>query len=299
MKTARPSNPKTAATAPAAAVLLIFLLYFFAAAPTWISISLSHKTWFSNGESNLLGQPTDNVVLVVDDEPKIRRFLRAGFEMRDFKVLEAENAATALLTATTNSPDLIILDLSLPDGSGYDVLERIRAASNVPIIILSVVSSKEETVRLLQAGADDFVVKPFSMPELIARSEAALRRHFKVATRNPIVIAGPLKVDLVSRRVELNHIEVALTKNQYHLLHILASHLGLVVPYDLLLKEIWPDNQRFTLQYLRVLIRQLREKLEADANQPLLLLNESGVGYRLVTPHVDSSEVHELSPGEP
>ena len=127
-----------------------------------------------------MDQPTNNVVLVVDDEPKIRRFLRAGFEMRDFKVLEAENATTALRTATSNLPDLIILDLSLPDGSGYDVLERIRAASNVPIIILSVVSSKEETVRLLQAGADDFVVKPFSMPELIARSEAAMRRHFKV-----------------------------------------------------------------------------------------------------------------------
>jgi two-component system, OmpR family, KDP operon response regulator KdpE len=253
----------------------------------------------SNSESSLLGQPTDNVVLLVDDEPKIRRFLRAGFEMRDFKVLEADNTATALRTATTNSPDLIILDLSLPDGSGYDVLERIRAASNIPIIILSVVSSEDETVRLLQAGADDFVVKPFSMPELIARSEAALRRHFKVATRNPIVIAGPLKVDLVSRRVELNHIEVAMTKNEYHLLHILASHLGLVVPYDLLLKEIWPDNQRFTLQYLRVLIRQLREKIEADANQPRLVLNESGVGYRLVTPQEHSTEAHELSAGLP
>ena len=110
---------------------------------------------------------------------------------------------------------------------------------------------------------------------------AQSHRHFKVATRNPVVIAGPLKVDLVSRRVELKHIEIALTKNEYHLLHILASHLGLVVPYDLLLKEIWPDNQRFTLQYLRVLIRQLREKIEADANQPRLVLNESGVGYRL------------------
>ena len=246
-----------------------------------------------------MDHPTNNVVLVVDDEPKIRRFLRAGFEMRDFKVLEAENATTALRTATSNLPDLIILDLSLPDGSGYDVLQRIRAGSNVPIIILSVVSSKEETVRLLQAGADDFVVKPFSMPELIARSEAAMRRHFKVATRNPIVFAGPLKVDLVSRSVELDHIEVALTKNEYHLLHILASHLGLVVPYDLLLKGIWPDNQRFTLQYLRVLIRQLREKIEADANQPRLVLNESGVGYRLVAPQEDSSEVHELSPGQP
>ena len=136
------------------------------------------------------------------------------------------------------------------------------------------------------------------MPELIARSEAALRRHFKVATRNPIVVAGPLKVDLVSRRADLDSKQIELTKNEYHLLHILAMHLGLVVPYDLLLKEIWPDNQRYTLQYLRVLIRQLREKIEADPDQPHLLINESGVGYRLKAPSEGNSVDEMLSPGE-
>src|SRR6201997_4392978 len=120
-----------------------------------------------------------NVVLLIDDEPKIRRFLRAGFELDGFTVLEAENAGEALKTATFSPPDLIILDLALPDLHGAEVLERIRSWSNVPIIILSVVSSEEEKVRLLQSGADDYVVKPFGMAELLARSEAALRRYFK------------------------------------------------------------------------------------------------------------------------
>jgi two-component system KDP operon response regulator KdpE len=137
-----------------------------------------------------MSQPS-SVVLLVDDEPKIRRFLRAGFEMKGFEVLEADNAAGALRLAASGSPDLIVLDLSLPDLHGLDVLERVRSSSNVPIIILSVTSSKEETIKLLEAGADDYLVKPFSMPELIARSEAALRRHFKVATRNPIVGPAP------------------------------------------------------------------------------------------------------------
>jgi two-component system, OmpR family, KDP operon response regulator KdpE len=235
-------------------------------------------------------QPANNVVLLVDDEPKIRRFLRAGFEMKDFTVLEAENAAAALRTAASTSPDLIILDLSLPDLHGLEVVERLRSSSSVPIIVLSVSASKDEMVRLLEAGADDYLVKPFSMPELIARSQATLRRHFKVATRNPIVIAGSLKVDLVSRKVELDHNEIDLTKNEYHLLHILASHAGLVVPYDLLLREIWPDNQRFTLQYLRVLIRQLRQKIEANPDQPRLVMNELGVGYRLMLPSEESTQ---------
>jgi len=137
-----------------------------------------------------------NVVLLIDDEPKIRRFLRAGFELNSFAVLEAENATEALKLATFSSPDLIVLDLALPDLHGAEVLERIRAWSNVPIIILSVAAGEDEKVRLLQAGADDYVVKPFGMAELLARSEAALRRYFKSATENPVVVAGPLSVEL-------------------------------------------------------------------------------------------------------
>lgn len=222
-----------------------------------------------------------NVVLLIDDEPKIRRFLRAGFELNNFAVLEAENANEALKIATFSSPDLIILDLALPDLHGGEVLERIRAWSNVPIIILSVAAGEDQKVRLLQAGADDYVVKPFGMAELLARSQAALRRYFKSATENPVVVAGPLSVDLVTRTVTLGNSLVHLTRKEYRLLHVLAMHVGLVVTHDQLLKEIWSGNQRDNIQYLRILVRKLRQKIETDPNEPRLLVTESGVGYRL------------------
>jgi len=222
-----------------------------------------------------------NVVLLIEDEPKIRRFLRAGFELQGFSVIEAENAADGLRVATFSTPDLIILDLALPDLHGSEVLERIRSWSNVPIIILSVVSSEDEKVRLLQAGADDYVVKPFGMAELLARSEAALRRYFKSETESPIVVAGPLSVDLVARTVSLNQRPIRLTRKEYRLLHILATHVGLVVTHDQLLKDIWSGNQRDNIQYLRILVRKLRQKIETDPNRPRLLVTESGVGYRL------------------
>jgi two-component system KDP operon response regulator KdpE len=222
-----------------------------------------------------------NVVLLIDDEPKIRRFLRAGFELQGYSVIEAENAADGLKAATFSAPDLVILDLGLPDLHGREVLERLRSWSNVPVIILSVVSSEDEKVRLLKAGADDYVVKPFGMAELLARAEAALRRYFKTATENPVVTAGPLSIDLVARTVSLNDSQIRLTRKEYRLLHILATHVGLVVTHDQLLKEIWTGNQRDNIQYLRILVRKLRQKIETDPNHPRLLVTESGVGYRL------------------
>ena len=222
-----------------------------------------------------------NTVLLIDDEPKIRRFLRAGFEIHGYSVVEAENAADGLKAATFSAPDLIILDLALPDLHGAEVLERLRSWSNVPIIVLSVVADEDQKVRLLQAGADDYVVKPFGMAELLARSEAALRRYFKTATESPVVTAGPLSIDLVTRIVSLNNSPVKLTRKEYRLLHILATHVGLVVTHDQLLKEIWTGNQRDNIQYLRILVRKLRQKIETDPNQPRLLVTESGVGYRL------------------
>lgn len=222
-----------------------------------------------------------NIVLLVDDEPRIRRFLRAGFELNGYVVLEAENAGEALRIATFSPPDLIILDLALPDLYGAEVLDRIRAWSNVPVIILSVAAAEGDKVRLLQAGADDYVVKPFGMAELLARSEAALRRYFKLANENPVVVAGPLTVDLVTRTVSLNSRPVRLTRKEYKLLHVLAMHVGLVVTHDRLLKEIWSGNQCDNVQYLRILVRKLRQKIEIDPNHPRLLLTESGVGYRL------------------
>jgi len=233
-----------------------------------------------------------NVVLLIDDEPKIRRFLRAGFEIHGYTVIEAENSTEGLKAAMFSTPDLVILDLALPDLHGTEVLERLRSWSNVPIIILSVVSSEEEKVRLLRAGADDYMVKPFGMAELLARSDAAIRRYFKSATENPVVTAGPLSIDLVRRAVTLNDNEIKLTRKEYRLLHVLATHVGLVVTHDQLLKEIWTGNQRDNIQYLRILVRKLRQKIETDPNSPRLLVTESGVGYRLKT-RVDSGPADE------
>jgi len=222
-----------------------------------------------------------NTVLVIDDEPQIRRFLRAGFELHGFVVREAENAAEGLKAATLNPPDLVILDLLLPDLDGAEVLERLRSWSNVPVIVLSVESDEEEKVRLLKLGADDYVVKPFGIAELLARGDAALRRYFKSETEDPVVVAGPLSVDLVGRVVSVNKTRVQLTRKEYRLLHVLATHLGLVVTHQQLLKEIWGSSQMHNIQYLRILVRKLRQKIESDPENPQILLTESGVGYRL------------------
>ena len=221
-------------------------------------------------------------VLVIDDEAQIRRFLRAGFELHEFTVLEAENAAAGLKAAIVEKPDLIILDLNLPDLEGSEVLERIRSWSNVPIIILSIQSDEHEKVRLLKLGADDYVVKPFGISELLARSEASIRRHLRTSNREPVVKAGPLSVDLVSRVVTLDGRRLQLTRKEYALLHLLATHAGLVVTHQQLIKEIWGSNAG-NIQYLRILVRKLRQKVERDATRPRLIVSESGVGYRLDT----------------
>jgi two-component system, OmpR family, KDP operon response regulator KdpE len=219
-------------------------------------------------------------VLVIDDETQIRRFLRAGFELHGYTVLEAENAMAGLRVATIDKPDLIILDLNLPDLEGSEVLERIRSWSNVPIIILSIQSDEQEKVRLLKLGADDYVVKPFGISELLARGEAALRRQLRSTDREPVVRAGLLSIDLVSRVVTLDGKRVQLTRKEYTLLHALATHAGLVVTHQQLIKEIW-GNRAGNIQYLRILVRKLRQKVELDPTRPRLIVSESGVGYRL------------------
>ena len=236
-----------------------------------------------------MSKPT-NLVLLIDDEPKIRRFIRAGFELHGgFTVQEAEDAAEGLQAATFNAPDLIILDLALPDRRGNEVLDLVRSWSNVPIIVLSVEANEEEKVRLLEAGADDYVVKPFGIAELIARSHAALRRYFKTANENPVVVAGPLSIDLVNRTVLLNNNQIKLTRKQYRLLHVLATHLGLVVTHDQLLDDIWRGSVRKNIQYLRILVRDLRQIIEPDPIRPQLLITESGVGYRLQSRIADTT----------
>jgi two-component system, OmpR family, KDP operon response regulator KdpE len=219
-------------------------------------------------------------VLVIDDEAQIRRFLRAGFELQGFSVIEAENAAAGLKAATMNTPDLIILDLKLPDLEGSEVLERIRSWSNVPIIVLSIQADEQEKVRLLRLGADDYVVKPFGISELLARVEAALRRQLRGTNRDPVVKAGPLAIDLVSRMVTLEGKRVQLTRKEYALLHALSTHAGLVVTHQQLIKDIWGSHAG-NIQYLRILVRKLRQKIEIEPTRPLLIVSESGVGYRL------------------
>jgi two-component system, OmpR family, KDP operon response regulator KdpE len=222
-----------------------------------------------------------NSVLVIDDEPQIRRFVAAGLELHGYLVKEVETGAAGLSAAAHMQPDVIVLDLGLPDMSGIEVLESVRAWSNVPIIVLSIDSAEEQKVMLLKLGADDYIVKPFGIAELAARCEAALRRYHKSADKNPIVRTGELVVDLVSRSVTLGEERVTLTRKEYRLLHVLASHLGLVVTHQQLIKEIWGRALGDNVQYLRMLVRKLRQKIEVDPNQPKFLITESGVGYRL------------------
>jgi two-component system KDP operon response regulator KdpE len=233
-------------------------------------------------------EPTP-VVLVVDDEAQIRRFLRAGLELDGFVVQEAETGSDALRWATLKPPDLVILDLGLPDMDGGDVLERLRAWSSVPLIVLSVRSNEAEKVRLLESGADDYVVKPFGMAELLARAHAAMRRHVRVATGEPVIKIGPITIDLAARTVSNDGARITLTPKEYRLLQILAQHAGNVVTHQYLLKEVWGSPHMHDTHYLRIFVRKLRQKIETDPTQPRILLTELGVGYRLAMPEAASS----------
>jgi two-component system KDP operon response regulator KdpE len=223
-------------------------------------------------------QPT---VLIIDDEPQIRRFVRAGFELEKFAVMEAATGELGLRTATLSPLDLIVVDLGLPDIDGAVVVERVRAWSTVPIIVLSVRSSEVEKVRLLDLGADDYVVKPFGMAELLARARAALRRQTRGPNGDPVVQAGPLLIDLATRSVTINGKRVQLSPKEYRLLQVLAQHAGNVVAHQHLLKEVWGTNHTQDSHYLRIFVRKLRHKIEPDPTQPRILVTELGVGYRL------------------
>jgi two-component system, OmpR family, KDP operon response regulator KdpE len=230
-----------------------------------------------------------NTVLVIDDESQIRRFIVAGLKLHGYVVREAENAAAGLSAVVHLRPDLVILDLGLPDANGIEVLKTIRSWSNMPVIVLSVHADEELKVDLLKHGADDYVVKPFGIAELAARCEAALRRYHKTAERSPLMRTGGLAIDLVSRSVLLDGKPITLTRKEYRLLHLLASHLGLVLTHNQLIRDIWRNSSPDNIQYLRMLVRRLRQKIEDDPGQPTLLISISGVGYRL----------EQLAPTEP
>jgi two-component system KDP operon response regulator KdpE len=221
-------------------------------------------------------------ILIVDDEPQILRFLRASLPPHGYECVEASSGRQAIKSFAKEKPDALILDLGLPDRDGFAVIQEIRATALTPIIVLSARSDVEGKVRALEMGADDYVTKPFDMAELLARLRAALRHGLQAAGEAPIFRTGPLSVDLVNRRVMLGDHEVHLSPKEYNLLRFLAAHAGKVVTHQQLLNEVWGPAHVEDLQYLRVLMRHLRQKIEPDDSSARFLITEQGVGYRLL-----------------
>jgi two-component system, OmpR family, KDP operon response regulator KdpE len=223
-------------------------------------------------------------ILVVDDEPPIVRFLRTSLAAVGHRVATAGDAAAALAMLDSDKPDVVILDLGLPDRSGFDLIADIRRRSTVPIIVLSARSDERAKVNALDLGADDYVAKPFGMAELMARIRAALRHRFQAHGELPAFVSGELSVDLVRRQVLRGGREVRLSPKEFELLRHLVAHAGKVLTHRQLLREVWGPAQAEEVQYLRVFIRGLRQKLEPDPTRPTHILTELGVGYRLQLP---------------
>jgi two-component system, OmpR family, KDP operon response regulator KdpE len=224
------------------------------------------------------------VILVVEDELPIRRFLRPAIEAAGWKLVEAETAAAGILEATQARPDVIVLDLGLPDADGIEVIRRVREWSAVPIIILSARGQESDKVAALDAGADDYVQKPFNVAELMARIRVGLRHSTNSAqpSADSTIVAGEIVLDLTRRTVTRAGVEVHLTPIEYKLLTTLARHAGLVMTHRQLLKEVWGPGHAEDSTYLRLFVRQLRQKLEQNPTQPRHLRTEVGVGYRFV-----------------
>lgn len=225
---------------------------------------------------------TQSRILVVDDEAAIRKFLRVGLEAQDYQVAEAVSGQEGLAQAVSFRPDLVVLDLELPDMKGSEVLRRLREWTPIPIIVLTVRDSDEDKVALLDAGADDYLTKPFSMPELMARIRVAERHRSHHDSGTAIFRSGPLEVDLASRQIKVDGVEIHLTATEYAILRLLVEHAGKVVIHRHLLKEIWGPNAVEHTQYLRVYVGHLRKKIERGPNSPELIRTEAGVGYRLM-----------------
>jgi two-component system KDP operon response regulator KdpE len=223
------------------------------------------------------------IILVVEDEPQMRRFLRTALEVQEFRIVEAETAKEALVAATTHNPEVILLDLGLPDGDGIDLARRIREWSRVPIIVISARGREADKVAVLDAGADDYLTKPFGVNELLARIRVALRHAVQASSSQdtPILEIGPLRLDLTRRDVKVSGREVHLTPIEYRLLVFLAQNAGKVLTHRQILKEVWGPPYATEIQYLRVFMAQLRRKVETDPARPVLLLTEPGVGYRM------------------
>jgi two-component system KDP operon response regulator KdpE len=229
------------------------------------------------------GREPGPTVVVIEDEPQIRRFLRAALVSQGYRFHEAATGRDGLAEAATRQPDVIILDLGLPDLDGLEIIRRVREWTTVPIIVLSARDQEGDKIKALDLGADDYVSKPFGVGELLARMRAALR-HAAIASQQrmePVFTLGALQVDVMRRRVSVAGAEVHLTPIEYKLLTALVRHAGNVVTHRQLLKEVWGPNYEDQAHYLRVFMLQLRRKLEADPARPRYLRTEPGVGYRL------------------
>ena len=220
-------------------------------------------------------------ILVVEDEPEIRRFLRSSLAAEGYRVVESASARRGTIDAGTHKPDLAIVDLGLPDFDGREVIRRIRAWSSMPILVLSARAQERSKIEALDAGADDYVTKPFGIGELLARIRAALR-HAARSPAGKALSLGTVKVDLERRQAWRDGAEVHLTPIEFRLLACLAKHLGMVVTQRQLLSEVWGPTHATHTHYLRIYMKQLRDKLEVDAVRPKYLITETGVGYRLL-----------------
>jgi two-component system KDP operon response regulator KdpE len=230
-------------------------------------------------------------VLVVDDEPQIRKFLRIGLEAQGYRILEAVRASEGLARCADSNPDLVILDLGLPDGDGVEVIGSIRAWSRVPILVLSVRADEDEKVNALDRGASDYVTKPFGMAELLARVRGLLRDRPRAAPESAVFRVGSVTLDVARHRVTLRGEPVRLSPKEFELLRLLMAHAGRVITHKQLLREVWGPSHENDVQYLRVFVGQLREKLGDEPTRPHFIANEPGVGYRFLESAADKEQV--------
>jgi len=220
-------------------------------------------------------------ILIIDDEAQMRKLLEITLESNDYKITQSATAKEGMIMAANHPPDLVLLDLGLPDADGHDVLRQLREWFTNPIIILSVQSSEDDIIKALDNGANDYLVKPFRTGELLARIRSALRNS-AVEENDPVIISGDVQIDLVLRVVKKNNELVKLTATEYSLLALFAKNDGKVLTHQYLLREVWGPGYINQSQYLRVFIAQLRKKIESDPNRPEIILTESGIGYRFI-----------------
>jgi len=225
----------------------------------------------------------DPVVLVVEDEKAIRRFVRQAFEREGYRVYEAETVERGLIEAGTRKPDLLLVDLALPDGDGVDLIRSLRGFSGAPVIVLSARTMEDDKVEALDAGADDYLAKPFGVAELLARARAALRRRaIPAGTESPTILFGDVQVDLAARRVLRADMQVHLTPVEFKLLAALLRYPDKVLTHRHLLREVWGPSHTEDTHYLRIYMANLRRKLEEDPARPRHLITETAIGYRFV-----------------